>query len=154
MAGYCATMFIQPLRICVSIHTRVDERLAAGALLTRRDPSDSSGCYSVLNAKRRIGRLRAILETLTQQAGAPEPPSAPAQLRPDPYRSPALLGSAATDPDTPARSAARCHRRPAAQPQGAQNLWRLSGRTHDRGQISSRHRARRGCLGIGRLGDR
>jgi hypothetical protein len=62
--------------------------------------------------------LRAsFLAPFAQQPGTPEPPGTPPRPPTRPDGSTALRGPAASDPDTPARSAARCDRRPAAAPQ-------------------------------------
>jgi hypothetical protein len=65
-----------------------------------------------------IGRLRASTSApFAQQPGTPEPPGTPPAAAARPYGAAALRGPTAPDPDTPARSAARCDRRSAAASQ-------------------------------------
>jgi hypothetical protein len=67
---------------------------------------------------------------------------------------PSLSGSTATDPDTRPDQPPDVIDDPPPSPKARKIYGTSRVALTTRGQISSRHRARSGCLGIGRLGDR
>jgi len=84
-----------------------------------RERNDRSGCYSVLEAPK--GSVDCVHQfRRSREHRASGHPSAAATR---PYGTAAVRRPAATDPDTPARSAAN-NRRPAAAPQRLGDYWR------------------------------